>query len=305
MITYEWADSWCEHPEVAQLLEVAAELDAEQGFSARPPMLDPGPGGEARTRELVAWMTRDVGAVSPGRKCAVAFLRVCAGPDGDGVLELLVHPDFRSLGVGTLLLEELGFGVSADGGWAGTGATSLRTWARGSHPAAERMARRFHADIERSVWRIVRPGKARDRLPWDVHGITVERVGSEWERDELVRASTGWLAPLGPRDAEVLVAKDSSRAAAGFVALNGPGSPGGEAAELGTIHALGLAPGADGHAVRAALLSRAVDRLTEEGAREVDMLVNAVGDDLVRTCRLLGFHHDQTDLCFRVPLQRA
>ncbi|NKQ56763.1 hypothetical protein HFP15_28210 [Amycolatopsis sp. K13G38] len=301
MITYEWADSWSARAEVVELLEVAADFDAEQGFSAQPPQLDPGPADAVRTRELVAWMTPDVGSVTPGRRRAVAFLRVCAGPDGDGVLEFVVHPEFRSLGVGTLLLEELGFAVNDGDGWAGTGARSLRVWARGSHPAAERMARRFDADVVRSVWRIVRPGKARDRLPETAHDVTVAPVESGVQREELVRAGRAWLAPVDP-DGELLVAKDRDGTVAGFVALSGPGR---EGPEPGTIRTLGLAPGADEHAARAALLSHAVDRLTGAGAREVEMLVNAVGDDLVRTCRLLGFHHDQTDLCFRIPLQRS
>ncbi|KAA9156773.1 hypothetical protein FPZ12_026760 [Amycolatopsis acidicola] len=303
MITYEWADSWHEEPEVVALLDESARFDAEQGFSATPPQLDPGPAGHARHRELVAWMSPEVGSVTPGRRCAVAFARVSIGGDGDGVLELLVHPEFRSLGVGTLLAEELGF-VVGEQGWAGTGATSLRTWARGSHPAAERMGRRFGAEVERSVWRIVRPGKAHDRLPVDSFGITVEPAGAE--REKLARVSTAWLAPVDKNDdAELLVAKDKEGAVVGFVALNLPGAPGSEGPRLGTIRTLGLAPGADEHAARATLLSHAVDHLTEAGAREVDMLVNAVGDDLVRTCRVLGFHHDQTDLCFRVPLRNA
>ncbi len=84
----------------------------------------------------------------------VGFLRLDVDRAGGAVAQLLVRRDYRSLGIATLMLELLS--EREGDGWAGTGAVSITGWARGSHPAAERMARRLGAEVTASRWKLMR-----------------------------------------------------------------------------------------------------------------------------------------------------
>jgi mycothiol synthase len=230
LITWEWRDRCGEDPEIAAMLAAAAAYDAEQGFSPAPPAEDSEPGETQTTCELGAWISPDVGSVirRPPRRLPVAFVRVTVDGQGTGVLELTVAPEQRSLGIGTLLFETLDLDTSADGGWRGTGARRLLAWARGGHPAAERMAMRFGAVTERTMWRVIRP------LGTDGPSVSLRSV-------------------------------------------------------------------ADGRPVDRATLSVALAALETDGAGEAVLLIDSDDSALLAECLAVGFHHDQTDICYRIP----
>jgi len=210
MITYSWRTGFDagEEREVGEMLAAAAEADAEAGF----PAVSLGESYPDDARHLVVRLLPDDRPGHEGSSPVAAYLRVEPDPDGGpATVRYVVRPEFRSRGISTLLVEKIGLDP---GTWGGTGVSALRIWARGDHPAAQRMARRF----ERA-------------------GIRTAR--REWQL----------LAPL--RDSEL------------------PPEIAGAAWYDSREHGLRIAVDAEDHA-------------------------------LARTCRLLGFRHDRTDIEYTV-----
>lgn len=310
MITYEWGTSFGTDPEVVSLLRDAADFDAEQGFSAVQPVPAAGTDGAplGRVTELVARMSDEVGAVgSPdGEEAIVAFLRITSQGDGTATTEFVVGPEYRSLGIATLLFEELGLARGGAARWAGEGVRSLRAWAHGSHPAAERMARRFGAVPEDASWRIIRPMHRPGSVPEPEPPAGVDLRPLHPESDTAVVAALAdaekdgrGAIRVGP---EVLVAVEASGEVLGFVAYSSRPLAGEAPDGPGSVHLLEPPTRGEAHAVSRALLAAALKRLAEAGVREVEMSVDPLDEPLVRACRSVGFHHDQTDVCFSVPV---
>ncbi|MET8221036.1 hypothetical protein ACFYRD_32615 [Streptomyces hirsutus] len=310
MITYEWGTSFGSDPEVVSLLRDAADFDAEQGFSAVQPVptategeAPPGP-----VRELVARMREEVGA--PGttgeEDAIVAFLRLTPQSDGSAGVEFVVGPEYRSLGIATLLFEQLGLARGGATKWAGEGVRSLRAWSHGSHPAAERMSRRFGAVPVDASWRIIRPMHRPGSVPevGPPEGVSLRALDPETDASTvaaLARAEQDGPGADHP-GREVLVAAEASGEVLGFVAFSPHPLTGEAPAGPGSVHVLSMPDRGAAHAVSRALLSATLLRLAEAGVREVEMSVDPLDEPLVRACRSVGFHHDQTDVCFSVPV---
>ncbi|HWU33449.1 MAG TPA: GNAT family N-acetyltransferase, partial [Marmoricola sp.] len=155
MISFRWQGSLdrTELAEVEELLTAAVPYDAEAGFSTAEPRAE----GDDQTRHLLVRMAPrgERGSSDLDRLpdvSVVAYLRLDMD-DGQGALQFVVHPEFRSLGVGTLLFERL----RDESGWAEvSGLTSVHTWAHGAHPAADRMAKRLGASVTDAWFKTLR-----------------------------------------------------------------------------------------------------------------------------------------------------
>ena len=152
MITVEIRDQLGaeERAELEMLIAEAAAYDEEAGFSTAALELEADGNVE---------VFRAVARLNPGmhgspESPVVAYLRLDVDRAGGAGAQLLVRRGYRSLGIATLMLELLS---GREGpGWAGTGAVSISGWARGNHPAADRMASRLGAEVQRSLWKLVR-----------------------------------------------------------------------------------------------------------------------------------------------------
>jgi mycothiol synthase len=162
VISYAWRRAFgpedsAEEGELREMLAEAAEADAEAGFPAV--SLDQ-PYRDDASHLVVRLLPDD----RPGHDASAviaAYLRVEPDPDGGpATARYVVRPRLRSRGISTLLLETLGLDLRAEGGWARTGVPALRVWARGDHPAAQRMARRFErfgVRPGRRQWQLLAP----------------------------------------------------------------------------------------------------------------------------------------------------
>ena len=299
MISYAWRRAFgpqdpAEEGELREMLAEAAETDAEAGFPAV--SLDQPYRDDAS--HLVVRLLPDGRPGHDASAVIAADLRV--EPDSDGgpaTARYVVRPRLRSRGISTLLLETLGLDLRAGEGWAGTGVPALRVWARGDHPAAQRMARRF----ERCG---VRPGRRQWQLLAPLRGAGRAEPQSPWPRPPAAAAEQSAVAALWhqwagrdglPRRASVLIA--------------GPDVPGavwydpeaGERTEYGTagrIVAVLARPGRE--EVRAGLVAAAMTGLRDRGLRVAAITVDADDQALTRDCRLLGFRHDRTDVEYLV-----
>jgi mycothiol synthase len=180
MITYSWRTGFDseEEREVGEMLAAAASADAEAGFPAVS-LSQPYPDD---ARHLVVRLLPDDRPGHEGSSPVAAYLRIEPGPDGGpATVRYVVRPEFRSRGISTLLVEKIGLDLEASG---------LRVWARGDHPAAQRMARRFESAgirTARREWQLLAPLRDSEppglsdlvsRLP----GGLAERAGPEISR---------------------------------------------------------------------------------------------------------------------------
>jgi mycothiol synthase len=282
-----------EEREVGAMLAAAAEADAEAGFPAIS-LGQPYPDG---ARHLVVRLLPDGRPGHEASSPVAAYLRV--EPDLDGgpaTVRYVVRPEFRSRGISTLLVEQIGLDLGASGGWAGTGASALRVWARGDHPAAQRMARRFACAGVRAArrqWQLLAP--LRDLGLPDASGPAIGPPG-----DAAERAAAAALWRCGFRDEP----PDHCG-----VLVTGPDVPGAvwydpradERTEYGVAGRIVAVLAASGREeLRAALVAGAMAALRERGLRVAAIAVDAEDRALARSCRLLGFRHDRTDIEYTV-----
>jgi mycothiol synthase len=296
LITCRWRTAFApgEEREVGEMLAAAAEADAEAGFPAVS-LGQPYPDG---ARHLVVRLLPDGRPGHEGSSPVAAYLRVEPDPDGGpATVRYVVRPEFRSRGISTLLVEKIGLDLGAEGGWAGTGATALRVWARGDHPAAQRMARRFECAGVRTArrqWQLLAP--LRNPGFSDVSGPVPRPPADAAER---AAAAALWRRS-GERDEPpdhwgILVTGPDVSGAVWYDPRADERTGYGAA---GRIVAVLAAPGRDD--LRAGLVGGAMAALRECGLRVAAIAVDAEDLALARSCRLLGFRHDRTDIEYTV-----
>lgn len=297
MISYAWRKIAGpeEERELREMLAEAAAEDAEAGFPAV--SLDQPYRDDAA--HLVVRLLPDGRPGHDASAPVAAYLRVEPDPDGGtATARYVVRPRFRSRGISTLLLETIGLDLRAEGGWAGTGVSALRIWARGDHPAAQRMARRFErfgVRPGRRQWQLLAPLR---RSGWPERGWP-ERQGVRARPPagaaEQAVAAALWHRRAGreelPHRASVLVAGPDVTGALWY----DPDAD--ERTEYGTagrIVAVLAEPGRE--EIRADLVAAAMTGLRDRGLRVAAVTVDADDHALTRACRLMGFRHDRTDV---------
>lgn len=296
MITYAWRTGFDpeEERELRDMLAEAAAEDAEAGF---PQVSLDQPSGDAS--HLVVRLLPDdrTGREDPAVSPLAAYLRIEPDPDGGpATARYVVRPAFRSRGISTLLLETIGLDMRAEGGWAGTGASAVRIWARGDHPAAQRMARRFRrfgVRPARTQWQLLAPLRAAGR-PGPDH-VPVRPLASPAEE---TAAAVLWhrsgRREGPPAKAEVLVAAQAADVK-GAVWLDPHAGERTAYGAAGRIAAVLVGEAAPKDDVRSALLTAAMSGLREHGLRVAAITIDAEDHALARSCRLAGFTHDRTD----------
>jgi len=276
MISYAWraAVTGEEERELREMLAAAAAEDAEAGFPAIS-LSQPYPDG---VRHLVVRLLPDSRPGHEGSSPVAAYMRVEPDPDGGpATVRYVVRPEFRSRGISTLLVETMGLDL---------GASELRVWARGDHPAAQRMARRFECLGVRAAqreWQLLAP--LRDSGFPEASGVVPRPA-------ELAAAAALWGRQEPPDHCEILVAGPDVSGAIWY----DPKAE--ERTEYGTAGRIVAVRGRD--ELRAGLVAAAMAALREGGLRVAAIAVDAEDRALARTCRLLGFRHDRTDIEYTV-----
>lgn len=305
MIEYAW------HTEVpgdlrddlGALLTEAAREDAEAGFPSFA-LDDDVPVG---TRYLLVWLLPDErsGRDEPPPTLAGCLRLEPSGSDpGRAQVRLVIHPELRSRGISTSLCEQIGLDTGQDDGWAGTGFSRLYCWARGDHPAAQRMSLRFSGTglrRARREWRLLallrRPttdAAADAAVSTDVVDPSGDTTGvrpAEPGKPGLDALWRGAGRPgSAPDDGRVLVAgsEDAPDGAVWF-------DP--EAAEPTEFGPAGLLRSVLAESPRtvASLLVAGMAAMREDGSRVAAITVADHEEALLAACRHAGFQHDQTD----------
>ncbi|MFI6313937.1 GNAT family N-acetyltransferase [Nocardia fusca] len=308
MISYRWRPELDaeELAQVTALIGAAAEYDAEAGFStidARVPA-ERSRGG-VRIAHLPIRARRDLSVHADAPWATVAYLNLRVDPEGEGAVQFVVHPDYRSRGVATLLVEELGLDVVAPDGWCGTGARMLRAWAYGTHPATERLAARFGIAAVDRQWTLVRHLSGPWSLPLKEVDAGIAVPASE-SADEWASAAEFEAAVLSrPCDATSasgstrVIAVGDSEGPAGLVRFEVCTVPYGEF-RGGWIRIAAVASRARGRGLGSALLTRALEEMRDAGAQVALIRADPVDERTVRVLRLLSFEQEETHTLFSI-----
>jgi mycothiol synthase len=262
-------------------------------------------GGDTDVRHLL--VRRD------GRLVGYAHLDVTdqvSGPSG----ELVVHPAYRSNGIGRALAAEL-VDQSPDG--------RLRLWAHGEHPGAARMAAAGGFVKSRVLWQMRRP-LALPLPPTELpDGIEVRTfvVGQDEEawtavnnrafaehpdqggwsvQEVMVREREPWFDPAG----FFLAVRDGRLVGFHWTKVHGrhhqhaaDGEPHGHDL-IGEVYVVGVDPSEQGKGLGPALTLLGLHHLQDKGLREVMLYVDETNTNAIRVYERLGFSRHATDVCF-------
>ncbi|WP_028933818.1 N-acetyltransferase [Pseudonocardia spinosispora] len=311
VITYTWyGELPADHvDELRRMLRDSAVEDDEAGF---PKITVDGP-YPAGCAHLLVWLVPDErpGAGAPTerpRPILAAYLRV-EPEDGVGFVRFVVRPELRSKGIATLLFEQLGFDLTAPDGWAGTGVSALYTWARGDHPAADRISSRFSGGGVRRThreWQLLAPLRGDATRHPDGADVRPFEPGTDGESLAVLRSRCARAAPDRevPPELFVFVAPGTD-GLRGAVSVDPDAGQRTDFGTAGRIAEILVDPDHADGPVRPSLLGRGLDCLREKGLRVAGITVDSADRELVRDCRLIGFMHDRTDAEYRVTSARS
>ncbi|MCX2930022.1 hypothetical protein ORI20_07045 [Mycobacterium sp. CVI_P3] len=280
MIKYEWRNALSrpEADELAGLLTRAAAYDAEAGYNS----IDFADversmaAADSLDRHLLIWMLPHAIAMDEPNapECIAGLLRLAGAASGSAQATAVIDPGLRSIGIMTLLLEQVGLDTAGAAGWLGTGAHTITSWARGNHPASGRLSNRFLIPRTRRVWQLI----CGTDSGVDVAAPVLERIGSDG----------------GPR-----YALREGGSVVGWAMLNRQPvlSEGlGDCVVVDRIDAAASAP--PGGLRR--LLDGVVAVAGEAGLAGAIVHVDSDDTRLVNAARLAGFHHDRTDVRYQL-----
>ena len=264
-------------PAALDLLDAAARFDAEMGFGPRRPGRRSGPGPAVVVEIDTCLHRHDV--EHDDAYVLAGVLTVRDRGDGTGTVELVVDPRRRAIGVATATLEELGT-RPAPGGWAGSGLHTLHAVAHGSHPAAERLARRSGVTVTDVRHHLTLP--AGERPPRSA--VAPDRID---DRD----GPSGRAPGTGPAVVRL-------RFAEGTALVRRPAAD--EPAEISAVTVAPGTPESGRGAALAALIASATGWLREQGAAGVEARAGDGDEALLEALRRQLFEHDRSDLVFRI-----
>jgi mycothiol synthase len=294
MIKYEWRTSLSpdESAELSELLGRAADYDAEPEYN-RIDFTDVDRAmsqSDSSVHHLLIWMLPHATAMTePDEPERIAgLLRLTCRPDGSAQANAVVDPGLRSIGIMTLLLEQVGLDTARPGGWLDTGARSVATWAQGNHPAAGRLSNRFLIPRTRRVWKLIRSA---DEVEDATAAPVLEPV------DDAALADLSW-ASAAAVSSQTYALREAGRIV-GVAALDLHPVASEEFGRCASIVAAFTSPAADAPQ-RRRLLDGAAAVVQEAGMNGVIIHVDSDDAGMVNACRLAGFQHDRTDVRYEI-----
>lgn len=315
MIRYEWREriTPAEAEELRDVLARAAVYDAEPEYNTVEfdEVERSMAAGDDSVRHLIIWMLPRPKALDepPEPERVAGIIRLVEGRDGYAEGTAVIDPELRSIGIMTLLIEQVGLDPSGGEGWLGSGLHRIRGWARGNHPASGRVTDRNLIPRTRQMWKLIRPCGAADtgslasvdpQLSPAVRRFLAEsedRIAGQARariEQDLNRIESG-----GGQDSQrpllALVVGDDI---GGLVGIDTAPVISEEFGKSGTVRY--LAARGDTRDELRELLVGASPMIREVGLEALIIHVDSNSDDLVAACRLSGFQHDRTDVLYEL-----
>ena len=309
-------------PEPAALSDILQLVSAAQESDGNPPLSEQtlvdlrSPDADPDTLRVFTTYAKDSDADSAGGQglAGVAVL-VSETPGDPGVLELVVHPNYRNQGVGTALAAAVQDAVR-DRPSAGDGDPRPAAWSHGNHEAAVELAARFGYRPVRDLWKMrlsrsnaslpevqfpegvtLRPFEpGHDEQAWlDVNAAAFAHhpeQGSMSLADLQARMDEGWFDPAG-----FLLAVDGEGRILGFHWTKVHPGTGGHPA-IGEVYVVGVSPEAQGRGLGKALTVAGIEHLHAAGLDAVMLYVDADNTAAVALYRRLGFVRWDQDVMY-------
>ncbi|QDY90338.1 mycothiol synthase [Arthrobacter sp. UKPF54-2] len=235
------------------------------------------------------------------------FAVVIGEPDGTGVLEVAVHPNYRNQGVADRLVGELR---------TVRGFTGLKAWSHGNHEAAADLAARYGYAPVRELWKM-RLATAASELPDVVLPAGISLRGFVPGQDE-----DAWLAVnraafahhpeqgnMSRADLDARMAEPWFDPAGFLLAIDAEGRiigfhwtkvhpRHGEHPAIGEVYVVGVAPEAQGTGLGKALTVAGIKHLQQQGLHAVMLYVDADNIPAVALYRRLGFSRWDKDVMY-------
>lgn len=268
-------------PAALDLLDRAARFDAEMGFG--PPHRHR-LSGTTTVVEIDTCLHRH-GVDHDDASVLAGVLTIRDRGNGVGTAALVVDPCRRAIGVATAVLEDLAACPEPERGWAGTGLHTLHAVAYGSHPAAERLARRSGVATAGVRHHLVLPAGERTS-PGTATPTRIHDGGPGGEPDGA--ADDGQAVRLVFEEGTARVRRP------------GPDEP----AEISAVAAAPGTPGDERCSAIATVAASAVGWLLGHGAGDVEAIADAGDEPLLVALRRVRFEHDRSDLVFRARRSR-
>lgn len=224
-----------------------------------------------------------------------------------GVLELVVHPNYRNQGIGTALVSELQQATDLSG---------LRAWSHGNHEAAVKLAGTYRFTPVRELWRMRLTSDAQPRnlgyeLPDGVElrpfvpgqdeqawlKVNAAAFASHPEQgattlnDLKARMDEDWFDPQG----FLLAVRDGQLLGFHWTKVH-PRS--GSHPAMGEVYVVGVAPEAQGLGLGKALTVAGIEYLHRQGLNAIMLYVDADNEAAVALYRNLGFTRWDVDVMY-------
>ncbi|WP_394615056.1 mycothiol synthase [Lentzea sp. JNUCC 0626] len=276
--------SWFEELTAEQAAEVTGLLQAAESTDGVPPVgeavrlrMRPGATG---SRHLLAHLN--------GELAGYAHVDLIGDSAGNKVAELAVHPKHRHQGVGAALVNALP-------------QETLRIWAHGGHPDAEKLAQKLGFRKVRELLRMrlrVENDLPEPTLP---EGITIRPFVPGQDEAAVVyvnHRAFDWHPEQGAMSVEDVQAKEEEDwfDAGGFLlAVDADDRLAGfhwtkvHTPQLGEVYVVGVDPDRQGGGLGKALTLAGLRHLREQGVKEVMLYVESDNTAAVRVYTKLGF----------------
>lgn len=286
--------------EIEALLAAAEDSDGTPSLSEQTRVLMRSP--ETRSEEIVTLAVHalDDTSDSPAPQDLAGVVAIAFQPDGTGVVELAVHPNYRNQGVGVRLVEAIRELRGA------AGQKGLTAWSHGNHEAAAELAALYGYVPLRELWRMVLVRHAEGPTPSLPEGVRIRNFVPGQDEDAWLAANRAAFAhhpeqgALRRSDLEARMAEPWFDPAGFFLAVDDAdrilgfhwtkAHPAhGEHKAMGEVYAVGVDPSAQGRGLGLALTRTGIDYLHSKGLKTIMLYTDADNAAAVALYRKLGF----------------